>query len=472
MELTHNLPTTLVVLGATGDLTKRKLIPSLYHLDQQGMLPDQFQVIAFARRDYTDEQFRKEMEVEMEKDFPYNFNKTNWHRFAKRIVYHKGNFDDNVAFTTLADRLNQIDAKFTHTSNKLYYLAVSPDTFETAFAGIKLTQSKQNDKYEDNTKVIIEKPFGNSLDNYQKLNALVTGMFKPSQIYRIDHLLGKETVQNMIYFRRANPAITCALTRENIESVDINYFETIGIGSRGKYYDNYGQLLDMVQNHLLQMATLTFMNLPQGQDISNAAMASAKAEFVASLKIADIAKDVVRGQYIDGVVDGKVVQAYTKEEGVPSDSKTETFVKINCVVESGAWKGLPITFTTGKRMHKKLAEVVFNYMPNEFGQNKLVFRIQPDEGINLRLRVKKPYVDELEDVQMKFRYTDSFPTLLPEAYEKILLDVIRRNDELSVSNEELEAAWKFVEPIQFAWEKGSEDLKFYPAGSDELIMDL
>jgi len=472
MEAVFDIPTIFVIFGATGDLTQKKLLPSLYHLDKQAMLPEKFKVIAFARKEKTDRFYLDEIKQQLSQQFAFTFSETSWQKFAQKVTYHQGDFTKEEAFVGLAKKLNEIDMQLGVCTHKIFYLAVTPDLYETVLQGIKKTQLQQICKNEKDTRIIMEKPFGSSLASFQKLNQLALSLFTEKQIYRIDHLVGKETVQNILYFRAANPAIASTINRGCIKGVRINYYEAIGVGGRGGYYDVYGHLRDMVQSHLLQLLALTLMDLPK--ELRPAEISKAKTEIIKSLAIENLDQDIIRGQYVKGVVEGKTVVGYRDEPGIPKDSSTETLVKIKAKLHGGKWEGLPVVLATGKRLNKKVTEVIIDYEEQQLvsgikGGNRLVIRIQPEEGITLRLMVKKPETDDLDTVDMSFKYKESFPALLPEAYEKIILDIIRKSDAFDITSEELEASWSFVDPIIKKFASSSGDLLFYPAGSNELL---
>jgi glucose-6-phosphate 1-dehydrogenase len=281
--------------------------------------------------------------------------------------------------------------------------------------------------------------------------------------------LGKETVQNILFFRLANSLLDPNLDADLVESIEIKYLESNGIGSRGAYFDKYGQLRDMLQSHMLQLFATTFMDIPD--DLNPTKIAKSKVDMINSLKISN----VLRAQYTEGVIQGKKVNNYLSEINVAENSMTETFVKLEGTINNHIWKGTSVIFITGKALSKKLTEVVINYkklhkFKNITSANKLIFRIQPEEGITLVVKVKKPGQEDLEDVSMSFKFNESFPGLLGDAYEAILLDILRDKNLFSITTDELEASWNFVEPILSTWEMDKSDMKTYPAGSDELLV--
>ncbi|MFQ5493028.1 MAG: glucose-6-phosphate dehydrogenase [Candidatus Dojkabacteria bacterium] len=467
MDISNNQPTILVIFGGSGDLTRRKLIPALYNLDKQGLLPGQFEIIAFARREYTAESFRKYLKDEVEKMKPRLLDQVTWNRFSKRVSYLRGDFSDMEAYKTLADRLNEIDDSLGVCTHKIFHLAISPDFFGQVFEGLQQTQLSQICENVKDTRVVIEKPFGRDLASFKSLNEKVLSVFEESQIYRIDHYLGKETVQNLLYFRAANPFFLDDWDVKHIRAIKIHVYESLGVGTRGSYYDSYGHLRDMVQSHILQLVALVLMQLPNEFDHDK--IRAAKTEVLKNLR----AVEIIRGQYKEGVVGGKIVVGYKEENDVSEDSDTETFVKIRAKVGGGDWDGLELDIVSGKRMKEKNSSIIVDYKPNESikgikGSNTLIFRLQPHEGMTLKLQVKKPTSERLDEVDMSFNYKESFQTILPDAYEKIMLDVIRLRRSLFLGTEELKASWTFVDSILKRWENNADDLILYPAGSNEL----
>ena len=466
-----NQPTVFIIFGGTGDLSRKKLIPSLHHLDKQGKLPNEFRIISVARRASSDNELIKVYEDEMHNYFSSTFDIEHWTKFARKISIIKGDFSVSETFSSLARELNKIDESWKVCSQKIFYLSITPDLYKTVLEGIKKTQLEQICKDAKNIRVILEKPFGKSLSNFEELNALTLSLFTESQIYRVDHSVGKETVENILYFRAANPALMDSYTRESIDNIKINYLETIGVEGRGGYFDEFGQTRDMVQSHVLQMLALSLMDIPE--KFTPESISTAKTEVLNNLSLVKTKNCIVRGQYINGVIDGKSVPSYLEDLG-SKNSSTETYVEINATMKAGKWKGLPITLVSGKRLSKKLTDIVITYKDKEIveniiARNVLTIRIQPEEGITLKLRVKKPEAEEMENADMNFRYKDSFQTLLPEAYEKILLDIVHHTDAFDITTSELEASWKFIDPIIKGFENNDCPLQYYPAGSNDLM---
>jgi len=463
------IPTTLIIFGATGDLAKTKLFPSLYHLDKNGLLPNIFNIVAVGRKKLNITELLAGLETYMIEKYPHTYSKDVWQRFSSKITYYAGNFEDENTYLKLAEHLGSVDSKHNTCAYKIFYMAVSPDLFEVVAKGIKHAELNQTCTGGKPTKIIVEKPFGKSLESFKTLNAYLLQLFNENQIYRIDHLLGKETVQNILYFRLANSLLDPNLDAKLVDSIEIKYLESNGIGTRGAYFDSYGQLRDMLQSHMLQLFATTFMDIPESIDPKE--ISSAKVKMLNSLKISN----VVRAQYTEGVINGKKVNNYLNEPNVSPTSMTETFVRLDGVITNDTWNNTKISFVSGKALSTKITEVVVNYkklnkLKTFTSANKLIFRIQPEEGITLIVKVKKPGQDEMEDVRMSFKFNESFPGLLGDAYEAILLDLIKDRNLFSITTNELEASWQVVDPILKAWETDSADMKKYPAGSDEMLI--
>jgi glucose-6-phosphate 1-dehydrogenase len=467
-----NIPTVLVIFGITGDLSLGKLLPALYHLQKNGMLPDIFKVIGVARSEYSDRQFQDIVQEKMQHIKNMDFDEYTWKGFADSLIYLKGELTEKKTFEELAKRLNKIDDKYGICTHKVFYMAIYPELIEKVVEGIQHSLLFQICKNIRDTKVVVEKPFGESLSDFDDLNKKIGKAFSEKQIYRIDHFLGKETVQNIMYFRAANPIFFGNWNKKNIDMIEVSVHESIGIEKRGRYFDHYGQLRDMVQSHLMQLLAISLMDLPDKLDPDK--IASAKADLIGRLKIKDFKQDVLRAQYKAGVVDGSMVKSYEDEEFVSKDSRTETFVRINAEIEGGNWDGLKVRLITGKRLQQKNTLIKINYKPGSViegvnSHNALMINIQPKEGIVLEMLVKRPGTDKLDKVDMVFNYKESFRTILPDAYEKILLDILRLKRGISISAAELEASWKFVDKIRNYWEKYKPEMAAYSAGSNEIL---
>src|SRR6476646_8446618 len=453
---------TIVIFGATGDLTMRKLIPALYNIAADGELPPQVAVIGFARRPKTDDEFRKEQEESTKKFSRQQVRDEIWDDFAQALFYHQSEFHDSNGYKTLAERLEKIDKERGTGGNRLFYLAVAPDQFEPILKNLKaagLTEPRDGGW----ARVIVEKPFGSDLGSAWKLNEIVRNVFAENQTYRIDHFLGKETAQNILVLRFANAIFEPIWNARYIDHVQITAAETLGVEGRAGYYETAGALRDMVQNHLLQLLCLVAMEAPT--DLSADSIRDEKVKVVRSLRryrADEIAKLVVRGQYTRGAINGEGVPGYREEEKVDPKSETETYVALRLHIDDWRWSEVPIYLRVGKRLPKSATEisvhfkkapmVLFNRDSTEHDQNVLVIRIQPDEGISLRMMAKIPGTSlRIEPVKMDFHYGTSFGKASPEAYERLLLDAMSGDATLFARRDEVEEACAFIDTIENAW---------------------
>ena len=481
-------PCALVIFGATGDLTHRKLIPALYNLAAAGELPPAVTVIGFARRPKKDDEFRDDLAQTTKQFSRQPVRDEIWKTFAQSLFYHQSEFDDEKGYQSLTKRLEQVDKERGTRGNRLFYFAAAPEQFEPILKNLKA--AGLNKAAEGGwARVIIEKPFGRDLASARELNRVVRDAFSEDQTYRIDHFLGKETAQNILVLRFANAIFEPIWNARYIDHVQITAAETLGVEARAGYYETAGALRDMVQNHMLQLLCLVAMEPPT--DLGADSIRDEKVKVVRSLRRyapQQVGTYVVRGQYTAGAVSGKPVVGYREEEKVNPNSETETYVALRMLVDNWRWSDVPIYVRVGKRLPKSATEisvhfkrapmVLFNRDSTALDQNVLVIRIQPDEGISLRMMAKIPGTSlRIEPVKMDFHYGTSFGKASPEAYERLLLDAMSGDPTLFARRDEVEEAWAFIDPIEHAWsqKENAPPLSFYPAGSwgpeeaDELL---
>ncbi|MFL5496233.1 MAG: glucose-6-phosphate dehydrogenase [Gemmatimonadales bacterium] len=477
-------PCTLVIFGA-GDLLHRKLMPSLFHLMGDGLLPDEFAIITVARGQLDNEAFRAQVRDALRTFAPDGgraLDQESWGQFASHLHYVSGELDDPATYAALRHRLTETDATLPGGSGHLFYLAIPPSLYEEtinrlAESGIapRVPDSKQRPW----VRIIIEKPFGRSLESAIALNACVRRAFAEHQVYRIDHYLGKETVQNLLVFRFANSIFEPVWNRQHVHHVQITAAESVGVEHRGKYYEEAGVVRDMFQNHLLQLLSLTAMEPP----VTFSADAVRDEKVKALRAIRPITPEVmhdysVRGQYGPGVIDGRPVPGYRQEPDVAPESATPTYCAVRFMIDNWRWQDVPFYLRSGKRMPRRASEIAIQFrkpphvmFPMRDGEtiepNILAIRVQPEEGIALRFEVKVPGVEvKMASVEMDFRYARAFGELDHDAYETLLLDCMLGEATLFTRSDEVEAAWGVVDPILDFWAgKRPDHFPNYPAGS-------
>jgi glucose-6-phosphate 1-dehydrogenase len=469
-------PSTVVILGAAGDLTGRKLIPALYNLYIDGWLPDEFAIVGVDLMDSSDDNFRTILKKKTNAFSRRGRVKEDvWKQFAGKIYYQWGDFKDARTFKKLCGRFNEIDRKLEVVTNKVFYLAIPPSMIET------VTEQLGNVNLADdlNNRMVIEKPFGRDLESAQHLNSVLQDTFKESQLFRIDHYLGKETVQNIFAFRFANSMFEPIWNRRYIDHIQITVAEGIGVEHRGGYYEQAGAMRDMVQNHLLQLLSLIAMELPisfDGDEIRNRKVDVLRA--IREIPVEQVHKFAVRGQYGPGWIRGAKVKPYRKEPGVNPESNIETFAAVKLYVDNWRWQEVPFYLRTGKHLPARVSEVVIQFKPvphQSFPStaivqpepNRLVIRIHPTEGILLRFMAKKPgEIIQLTPVDMRFTYREAFKAVPPEAYETLLLDVMLGDFTQFMRADQLEAAWSIISPILDTWDSVEPaDFPNYASGS-------
>jgi glucose-6-phosphate 1-dehydrogenase len=464
-------PVTVVIFGASGDLSKRKLVPALYQLHTAGYLPDRYAVVGFSRTPMSDEVYRASMAEALKAqmaDGEGNVSAT--HPFVAALYYQPGNNDDLDSFRKLKEKLEAIDRERDLPGNRLFYLSVAPEFFTPIIQNLCAAGLICGRHEKTWSRVIIEKPFGRDLQSARKLNADITTLLDESQIYRIDHYLGKETVQNILSFRFGNSIFEPLFNQKYVDNVQITVAETLGMeGRRGAYYETAGALRDMVQNHMFQLLCLIAMEPPAALDAQSIRDEKVKVlRALEPLTRKEVAASTVRGQYGVGELDGQLVKGYRQEEGVSPHSMTETYVALRIKIDNWRWAGVPFFLRTGKRLRRRVSEiaVTFKQPPLHLFRplgnheedvvpgpksNVLVMRIQPDEGISLSFACKRPGMRvELEEVHMDFFYR-AFQQRSPEAYERLLLDALRGDAALFTRSDEVEYAWRFISSIHDGW---------------------
>ena len=485
-------PCTIVIFGASGDLTARKLIPAFYHLRREKQLPTPYRIIGFARREKTDAAWREELRAALEQ-----FSRTKpidnavWAEFAANVSYCQGDISDPASYKKLADYL-AADGNERLGRNLLFYLATSPSQFGQVVehlhqAGLLCKEEGA----EPNQRVVVEKPFGHDLASAHKLNAELTRFAHERQIFRIDHYLGKETVQNILMFRFSNSIFEQLWNRQSVDHVQITVSEKLGVGMRGGYYEEAGALRDMVQNHLLQVLSLVAMEPPVTLEAE--AIRDEKVKLLKSIRLmprGPVDSNMVRGQYTAGEIDGQSRPAYRHEPKVRPDSTVETYVAMRLLIDNWRWSNVPFYVRTGKNLPQSASEVRVQFRPTphvlfaaqcgpKLDANAITLRLQPDEGISLRFNGKVPGTSiEIRPVRMHFGYDSEFGAYTPEAYERLLLEAIAGDATLFIRRDEVEAAWSIVDPIREAWAgQPLNGKEFYPAGtwgpvaSDELLAE-
>jgi len=455
-------PCALVVFGVTGDLSRKKLLPAVYDLANRGLLPADFVLLGFARRDWEDGDFETLAKQAAKEHARTDWNEEVWERLSGDIMFVPGSFDDDEAFDTLAKTLDDLCRSHGIKGNAAFYLSIPPSMFPVVLQQMERTKMADNEYAGGWRRVVVEKPFGHDLPSALALNKLVDDVFTAPDVFRIDHYLGKETVQNLMALRFANQLFEPVWNSNFVDSVQITMAEDVGIAGRAGFYDATGAARDVLQNHLLQLLALTAMEEPV--EFTAEAIQTEKLKVLRAVTIpTDLENYAIRGQYDQGWQAGERVLAYTAEAGVPSDSTTESYAAVRLGIDTRRWAGVPFYLRTGKRLPRRVTEiaVLFKKAPHlpfshtdteELGHNQLVIRVQPDEGVTLKFGSKVPgSMMEVRDVSMDFLYGEAFTESSPEAYERLILDVMLGDSTLFPRNAEVEASWRVLDPLEEFW---------------------
>jgi glucose-6-phosphate 1-dehydrogenase len=477
-------PSSLIIFGVTGDLSRKKLMPAVYDLANRGLLPPGFALVGFARRDWEDQDFEKVVYDSVKQYARTPFHDDVWNQLAQGIRFVPGEFDDDAAFERLKNTVQELDRDRGTMGNHAFYLSIPPKAFPLVTEQLRKSGLAEPNK--GWRRVVIEKPFGSDLKTARELNAVVESVFPADSVFRIDHYLGKETVQNILALRFANELYEPIWNANYVDHVQITMAEDIGVGGRAGYYDGIGAARDVIQNHLLQLLALTAMEEPVSFDAAD--LRAEKEKVLKAVRLpADLATATARGQYSSGWQGGEKVVGFLDEEGMNPESTTETYAAIKLDIGTRRWAGVPFYLRAGKRLGRRVTEiaVVFKRAPQQLfaesqtadlGQNALVIRVQPDEGVTIRFGSKVPGAGmQVRDVSMDFGYGHAFTEASPEAYERLILDVLLGDPPLFPRHEEVELSWKILDPIEEFWAtQGGKPEQYRPGtwgpeSADELL---
>ena len=477
-------PSGLIIFGVTGDLSRKKLMPAVYDLANRGLLPPGFALVGFARREWENQDFEKEVYEAVKQYARTPFNENVWTQLARGIRFVQGEFDDDASFERLKATIEELDRDRGTMGNHAFYLSIPPKSFPQVTEQLRnsgLAEQKEGQW----RRVVIEKPFGSDLTTARELNNVVESVFPPDSVFRIDHYLGKETVQNILALRFANQLYEPIWNSNYVDHVQITMAEDIGVGGRAGYYDGIGAARDVIQNHLLQLLALTAMEEPVSFDATD--LRAEKEKVLSAVRLPkDLSTATARGQYSGGWQGGEKVVGFLEEDGMNPESTTETFAAIKLEIGTRRWAGVPFYLRAGKRLGRRVTEiaVVFKRAPQylfaesqtgTLGQNALVIRVQPDEGVTIRFGSKVPGASmQVRDVTMDFGYGHSFTEASPEAYERLILDVLLGDPPLFPRHEEVELSWKILDPIEEFWATQGQPEQYRPGtwgpkSADELL---
>lgn len=477
-------PSGLILFGVTGDLSRKKLMPAVYDLANRGLLPPGFALVGFARREWKDQDFGKVVKEAVKQYARTPWSEEVWNQLSSGIRFVSGEFDDDASFDRLKETIDKLDKERGTNGNHAFYLSIPPRSFEQVCRQLSRSGLAQAAEHEFR-RVVIEKPFGHNLESARELNEVVESVFPADSVFRIDHYLGKETVQNILALRFANQLFEPLWNANYIDHVQITMAEDIGVGGRAGYYDGIGAARDVIQNHLLQLLALTAMEEPVSFDAAD--LRAEKEKVLSAVRLPkDLGKYTARGQYSGGWQGGEKVAGFLQEEGMNPKSETETYAAMRLDINTRRWAGVPFYLRAGKRLGRRVTEIaiVFKRAPqqlfaesqtSQLGQNALVIRVQPDEGVTIRFGSKVPGVGmQVRDVTMDFGYGHAFTEASPEAYERLILDVLLGDAPLFPRHEEVELSWKILDPIEKFWAKQGQPEQYRPgtwgpSSADEMM---
>ena len=484
-------PTILVIFGASGDLTARKLAPAIFNLSKDNLLPGDCYLIGVGRTPMKDNSFREFLKESLGKHSRRDIGEDEWQKLESKIFFHSGAYDDLQSFVLLEEKILELEQELSKQAQCLFYISTPPSVFESILEHLgKSGLAKRHYGTDFESKVIIEKPFGRDLTSAKKLNQVINQRFDEAQVFRIDHYLGKETVQSLLVQRFSNSIFEPIWNRNYVSCVQITVSEDLGVGKRGGYYDKSGALRDMIQNHVMQLLALTAMEPPSS--LNPEAIRDEKVKALKAIKPLGLKGDnaeIVRGVYTEGLVNGEKAVGYLDEQGIPADSFTETYAALCLYIENWRWKGVPFYLRSGKRLAGKASEIAVQFKRPPgilFGEderfsltpNLLVIRIQPNEGVTLYLNSKTPGLEtKLQPIQLSFGYETTFGSNTPEAYERLILDALNGDGTLFIRGDEAEISWNLLSPILDFWsQQATNGLENYsagtwgPVGADKLLL--